>query len=191
MKWLETLVVVKILAVKHFSVAHYMKPYRQSFVMHNQNKIQRFMNSWMWKVKLKYKEKLSSECLHYSKIYFRGSKYEQSFHRRAATVFSFIYQECMWGQDHLSSSNFSYVKKKWVIVSKENKSLKIKCFHKRLQIQWLEPSILWSTVWKLLKDQLCRFMMLLKRDVRTKNVGSQYWVEKCSLNCIPPGGTGN
>lgn len=30
--------------------------------------------------------------------------------------------------------------------------------------------------------------MLLKRDVRTKNVESQYWVEKCSLHCIPPGG---
>lgn len=30
--------------------------------------------------------------------------------------------------------------------------------------------------------------VLLKRDVRTKNVESQYWLEKCSLNCIPPGG---
>lgn len=43
---------------------------------------------------------MSSECLHYSTVlfcfcfcFFKKSKYEKSFHLRAATVFMLIYQE--------------------------------------------------------------------------------------------------
>lgn len=37
------------------------------------------MNSWMWNEKLKYKEKLLIECLHYSIGHLKTSKSEKSF----------------------------------------------------------------------------------------------------------------